>query len=421
MRNLIVGPVVLLATLLSPGLSSAQVTVRSHHEMVFRVSGDDREYARVVHNTPLRLQMTGPAEVKLRFRQMLERGQAAGGSATGVSLMLGSRQVETFDIQGSTLESFVGAQSHRPTDAVEKVIHVPDGVHTYSVEVERVDHDLLVSFDYRPIDEEGLALASLAPSSDEDDEDLLPLATLTPSTDPEDDEDLPLATLVPVPDTESEDAEEEALLARFVDESKPDATPEASSGAVIGRPLQETPRAPRTTHFVLGVRALATFTTVGAGTMGPGLDLLIDNGLLNGSLIFGVSTDLVAHRLLVPYEPFGYRHGDRPRMNLELQTIPVMAVASYTLPFKTGPASWQIMAGAGPVLTNVGTTEGSNTAIHPGGVISAGPTLKAGPGSVSLAIRTNSSLGAIQDASGNDLINGLNANMGLTLGYVLSI
>ncbi len=400
-----------------PAVSLAQMSIQSGHEAELLIGGDARGYTRVTAARPLVVEVEGPGELTVVLRQELEPDQAPGRTTTRASLLSGARVMESFRLRGEAVGAFErSAVRSRPTEAVEHKRDVPEGLHVFTIRVESSGHQILVSIGFVP-DEDDLALMPLVPLTEsEEAEDEIPLVALAPPGD-EDEEELPLAGLVPPEDEgDAADTGREVRVASLTDDVE--APGETVSGAVVGKPLHDTPRAPRAFRMVLGMRGLAAATGMGGGTMGGGLDLLLDNGLLDGKLTFGVSADLVMYHLLIPrYE----RDGSIVSSNMTVQAIPIMGVASYVLPFALGPVTFQVIGGVGPVLTNVTGDTVSNMVVLPGGALSIGPRLDVGPGALSLAVRASGSHGTILDERGSKLIHGPIGGLGLTAGYIISI
>lgn len=427
MRTYLPGLLILIAVVSLPGQSSAQLSVQSGHEARLRVAGDARGYARVTATRPLVIEVAGPGELTVVLRQELDPDQVAGQTITGVSLLEGRRAVESFRLRGTRLGRFERDSLHsRPTEAVEHNRTVRDGTHVFALRVDTSGHQVVASIGFTP-DEDDLALMPLVPLSGPGEEagDELPLVALTPPADEEDDDqEIPLVGLVPPPSDDGDevamtgepDTGREVRVARVTDGG--DAPDDPISGGLVGRPLRDSPASPRTVRMVLGMRGLAAATGMGGGTVGGGVDLLVDSGMLDGKLKLGVSTDLVAYSLVIQR----YLHdGNIARSSMSVQTIPVMAVASYVLPVSTGPLRWEVVGGVGPVIATVSDERRSNRAFLAGGVLSAGPTLDAGPGAVSMAVRASGGYGNVADGRGVSLMRGPIGGLGVTVGYVISI
>ncbi len=289
-----------------------------------------------------------------------------------------------------------------------------------------------------------ILVAALIPATGSAEEDFLllddelPLADLIPSrTDDKVEEEEPseeelheIITLLLLPldkrprvhDDPSE--QHERLLAMLVPygDIVPETEPVAGETPAIPRPPFGRPLRgeldPGSPGLLLGLRGLAGGSGMGGGTVGGGLDLLIDYGLIEGRLLFGVSADVFGHRLLVRHQD---SYGGTQETAFDVRVIPVIAVASYILPGTTGRVSWQATAGAGALLASAGDGTRSGQSWLPAGAFGFGPTIAVGSGAFSISGRVSGGFGSITSRDGTTLVKSMFGGMGLTAGYVLSI
>lgn len=376
--------VALLAFL--PALALAgEIEVRSKQVADVMVDGDMRAYYRVVSGQPLGFVLEGPEELSVSLRQDLGAGDVAGELETELMIFQDGYRIRRLTLKEPDGGLYLTGGEFTPTAARAVKIKVPSGKHAYRLELVTKGRSITVAVLRAADDLESMMVVSLV---DEE-----------PAVKP-----APIPALTPVPWEESQGDPEPAALP-----PPPVTLTRAPPAADPAKPRP--PKGPRTPNIVAGVRVLAAASGVGAPAMGGGAHLLWRSGWLGDALNLGIAVDYV------PASARGLSAAGEPR-RLDWQSLLFGAALRLTTSSKK-PLFWQAQASLGGALVWASTDVRSASSLVPAVGFSFGPSLRLGPGALTLEAQTTILFGEPSDAAGSLSVNSALGGLGLTVGYQL--
>lgn len=445
-----------LVAVLVPSLALASpVHVTSHHRRL-RVRGDRADYLLVRAGSPMTFDVTGPARVELRVRQVFHRGMRPGRTVTRVALSEDGARLRTFYVrepdEGRWFHSRIGG---RPSRARTLGFDAPAGTHRYALSVAPRGRELAVApTAHGAAGASPLALVPLVPLGHTKPPAHPATAQATPG--------IPLVGLVPpghhpkpAPAATAETDEASSVpLVGLTPPSPAHKQPPAGTAENTGNPktgavamntghtvqvnqLPPTtpsdesapPLAPPETPFhrpppgkiVVALRAALGTHGIGGGTVGGGAGVRMHTGLLGGHLALGLSVDVVPYGLDIQYTA---PTGAALNATGSVTAVPILAVAALTQPLGEGRFSLEVTAGVGLVYASATVARRTGAGVAPGGEVSLGLLVDAGPGSFALALRGAGGWGSLAPTSGADrstVLSGPLGELGFIVGYELNL